>query len=47
VIRYLELCRKFWAMGQPQIDAWTKSIRESGKTDFFPVFDPKIVKTVG
>jgi tetratricopeptide (TPR) repeat protein len=39
VIRYLELCRKFWEMGLPQIDAWTKSIRETGKTDFLPVFD--------
>src|SRR6266446_5591722 len=41
VIRYLELCRAFWAMGQPQIDAWTKSILETGKTDFLPVFDSK------
>jgi hypothetical protein len=39
VIRYLELCRKFWKMGQPQINAWTKSIRETGKTDFLPVFE--------
>ncbi len=37
VIRYLERCRKFWKMGQPQIDAWTMSIRETGKTDFLPV----------
>jgi tetratricopeptide (TPR) repeat protein len=39
VIRYLELCRKFWKMGQPQINAWTKSIRETGKTDFLRVFE--------
>jgi len=39
VIRYLELCRKFWKMGQPQINAWTKSIRETGKTDFLQVFE--------
>jgi hypothetical protein len=41
VTRYLELCRKFWTMGERSIDAWIKSIRESGKTDFFPVFDLK------
>jgi tetratricopeptide (TPR) repeat protein len=39
VVRYLELCRKFWNMGEKHIDAWTRSIRESGTTDFFPVFD--------
>ena len=39
VLRYLELCREFWALGHAQIDAWTKSIRESGTTDFLPVFD--------
>lgn len=39
VVRYLELCRKFWNMGEKSIDAWTRGIRESGKTDFFPVFD--------
>jgi len=41
VVRYLELCRKFWKMGEKQIDAWTRSIRESGTTDFLPVFDIK------
>jgi tetratricopeptide (TPR) repeat protein len=39
VVRYLELCRKFWSMGEKNLDAWIKSIRESGRTDFFPVFD--------
>jgi len=39
VLRYLDLCREFWAMGHAQIDTWTKSIRESGTTDFLPVFD--------
>jgi tetratricopeptide (TPR) repeat protein len=38
VVRYLELCRKFWSMGEKQVDAWTRSIRESGTTDFLPVF---------
>ena len=39
VIRYLKLCGKFWSMGGTQINAWTKSILESGTTDFMPVFD--------
>ena len=38
VIRYLELCRKFWEMGGQHIDAWIKSIRESGTTTFLPVY---------
>jgi hypothetical protein len=41
VVRYLELCRKFWDMGDKSLDVWIKSIRESGKTDFLPVFDLK------
>lgn len=41
VVRYLELCRKFWDMGEKSLDAWIKSIRESGRTNFFPVFDLK------
>jgi len=45
VLRYLDLCREFWAMGQEQIDAWSKSIRESGTTDFLPVFGTEIGKT--
>jgi tetratricopeptide (TPR) repeat protein len=44
VIRYLELCRKFWAMGRERIDAWSKSIRESGTSDFQPIFDLEAVK---
>jgi hypothetical protein len=39
VIQYLGLCRKFWDSGEKSLDAWTKGIGESGKTDFFPVFD--------
>jgi hypothetical protein len=42
VIRYLELCRKFWEMGRQQLDAWTQSIRESGTTDFLPVFKSEV-----
>lgn len=38
VIRYLELCRRFWRMGQRQLDTWIGSIRETGKTDFMPIF---------
>jgi len=39
VLRYLELCRGFWKMGARHLDAWAKSVRETGKTDFLPVFD--------
>lgn len=38
VVRYLELCRRFWSMGEKHVDAWTRSIKESGTTDFLPVF---------
>lgn len=38
VLRYLELCRAFWNMGQAQLDAWTNSIRASGTTDFLPIY---------
>ncbi len=41
VLRYLERCRSFWRMGAREIDAWSRSIRESGTTDFLPVFDVK------
>ena len=47
VIRYLELCRKFWEMGQRQLDTWIKSIRDTGKTDFIPVFDSPKSTTAG
>jgi tetratricopeptide (TPR) repeat protein len=47
VIRYLELCRKFWRMGQRQLDTWVGSIRETGKTDFMPIFDSESLKTAG
>ena len=45
VIRYLELCRRFWKMGQGQIDTWVRSIRETGKTDFIPAFDSESLET--
>jgi hypothetical protein len=41
VLRYLELCRTFWRMGQAQLDTWTRSIRETGTTDFLPVFSAR------
>jgi tetratricopeptide (TPR) repeat protein len=39
VLRYLGLCGAFWEMGGPQIGTWSRSIRETGTTNFLPVFD--------
>jgi tetratricopeptide (TPR) repeat protein len=47
VVRYLELCRKFWKMGHRQIDTWARNVRETGKTDFIPMFDRDSLKTAG
>ena len=34
VLQYFELCRKFWKMGQEQLDQWTKDVK-AGKTPDF------------
>jgi hypothetical protein len=27
VLQYFDLCRKFWKMGQPQLDQWTSDVK--------------------
>jgi hypothetical protein len=34
VLAYLDLCAKFWEMGQDQLAAWKKTIQEGGTPDF-------------
>lgn len=34
VLAYLDLCAKFWEMGQDQLVAWKKTIQEGGTPDF-------------
>jgi TonB family protein len=34
VLKYLVLCRRFWASGSQQLDAWTKTVREGGIPKF-------------
>ena len=34
VLQYFVLCRRFWASGSQQLDAWTKTVREGGIPKF-------------
>jgi TonB family protein len=34
VLQYFVLCRRFWARGSQQLDAWTKTVREGGIPKF-------------
>ena len=34
VLKYLELCRKFWGIGGDRLDEWTKAIEEGRIPDF-------------
>jgi hypothetical protein len=34
VLRYLELCRNFWELGQAEISAWESAIREGREPNF-------------
>jgi hypothetical protein len=34
ILKYLELCRKFWGIGGDRLDEWTKAIEEGRIPDF-------------
>ncbi len=34
VLRYFELCRKFWDMGGAELDAWTQRVQDNQMPDF-------------
>jgi len=34
VLEYFDLCRKFWALGQPKLDEWTADVKSGTRPNF-------------
>jgi tetratricopeptide (TPR) repeat protein len=46
VLAYIDLCRKFWKMGESRLDTWAAAIREGGSPNFLgapPVATPRLI----